>query len=85
MNDVKQQYWFRAKRYGLGWGLPLAWQGWVFFCSWLVLFPSGLLFLTPGNKPARWAFIATMVGLFLLVCFVKGDPQGRRWQNGGKS
>jgi hypothetical protein len=31
MNTNNPRYWFRAKRYGMGWGLPLAWQGWVFF------------------------------------------------------
>jgi hypothetical protein len=25
MNTNNPRYWFRAKRYGLGWGLPLAW------------------------------------------------------------
>jgi len=23
------RYWFPARRYGWGWGLPTAWQGWV--------------------------------------------------------
>jgi len=37
MNSNDPRYWFRAKRYGFGWGLPLAWQGWVFFLLWLLL------------------------------------------------
>lgn len=24
-----RKYWFPAKRFGWGWGLPSAWQGWV--------------------------------------------------------
>ena len=31
-----KQYWFRAKRYGWGWGLPIAWQGWVVLSVWFV-------------------------------------------------
>jgi hypothetical protein len=30
---TEKHYWFRAKRYGLGWGLPCSWQGWAFFLA----------------------------------------------------
>ena len=33
--SAETRYWFRAKRYGWGWGLPCSWQGWVFFLIWL--------------------------------------------------
>jgi hypothetical protein len=33
--------WFPAKRYGWGWGLPVAWQGWVVLLAWLALFVGG--------------------------------------------
>jgi hypothetical protein len=33
----KTVYWFKAKRYGYGWGLPGSWQGWAFFVPWLIL------------------------------------------------
>jgi hypothetical protein len=78
----KSRYWFRAKRYGWGWGLPLAWQGWVFFFSWITILPLGIRLYIRGDKPMRWAFMATMVVLLLGVCYWKGDPAGRRW-NGG--
>jgi len=82
MNSINQQYWFRAKRHGLGWGLPIAWHGWGFFCLWLVAIPFGLHFLTLDNKPLRWTFLGAMIGLLLAVCFSNGDPRGRRWQSG---
>ena len=28
-NEHKIKYWFPAKRVGLGWGSPIAWQGWL--------------------------------------------------------
>ena len=28
MNEP-EKYWFPAKRYGWGWGLPSTWQGWI--------------------------------------------------------
>jgi hypothetical protein len=85
MNDKDPPYWFRAKRYGLGWGLPLVWQGWVFLVFWMVSVPIGLRLLTPVSKPLRWAFIAAMGTFLLLICYWKGDPRGRRWNSGDRN
>jgi hypothetical protein len=82
MNTHKPRYWFRAKRYGLGWGLPLTWQGWVFFLSWMLVVLSGVRLLTDGGRVMRWAFIAAMVAMLAAVCYWKGEPNGRRWNNG---
>jgi hypothetical protein len=82
MNANNPRYWFRAKRYGWGWGLPLAWQGWVFFFSWLLIFPLGIRLLTPGSRTMRLVFIAAMVVLLAVICFWKGEPSGRRWNSG---
>ena len=41
MNE-KFQYWFPAKRYGWGWGLPQTWQGWVAFVVWLAALFGGI-------------------------------------------
>jgi hypothetical protein len=39
-NDTDtKNYWFRAQRYGWGWGLPLTWQGWIIVIAYTV-FPS---------------------------------------------
>jgi hypothetical protein len=82
MNANMPHYWFRAKSYGLGWGLPCAWQGWVFFIAWLIVLPVGLHVLTPGDRTLRFGFISAMVMGLLGVCYFKGDPAGRRWNSG---
>jgi hypothetical protein len=82
MNTDNPRYWFRAKRYGLGWGLPLAWQGWAVIFSWILIVLSGVRFLTPGSKPMRSAFVGAMVILLLVICYWKGEPRGRRWNSG---
>jgi hypothetical protein len=82
MSTNNRRYWFRAKRYGWGWGLPLAWQGWVVFFSWLLIVPLGVRFLITDSKPMRWAFIAAMVIVLLVICYWKGEPKGRRWNSG---
>jgi uncharacterized protein (DUF2062 family) len=40
--------WFRAKRFGYGAGLPIAWQGWVFLAMHLMLI-MGIAFWLGGN------------------------------------
>jgi hypothetical protein len=82
MDTPTPRYWFRAKSYGLGWGLPLTWQGWVFFLSWLAIVSGGVIGIAPRNRPMRWAFLAVMILLFIAVCYWKGDPRGRRWNSG---
>lgn len=47
MTSNDRKIWFPAKRYGWGWGLPVAWQGWVV----LLLFAIGIVasaWLLPG-------------------------------------
>jgi hypothetical protein len=82
MNTNSPRYWFRAKRYGLGWGLPLAWQGWVFLLAWIVTVLVGHRLLLPADKVLRWTFTGAMLILLLVVCYWKGEPLGRRWNSG---
>ena len=43
------EYWFPAKRYGWGWGLPSRWQGWVVLAIYAVLLVVGIVGLHPGT------------------------------------
>ena len=40
----RSRYWFPAKRYGWGWGLPVAWQGWLVLAVFFGLVAAGMLF-----------------------------------------
>ena len=75
-------YWFRAKRYGLGWGLPLVWQGWAVFVSWILILYLGTHYVMPGSRLMRWGFTSAMIILLLVICYWKGEPTGRRWNSG---
>jgi len=73
-------YWFRAKRYGWGWGLPMAWQGWLVFCAYLVLVIAGALVLPTDGHVIRFIVFTVALSLGLLaVCFAKGEPPKWRW------
>jgi hypothetical protein len=70
-------YWFRAKRSGLGWGLPCSWQGWVFFLAWLSGLLVAAIVLMPGRPFAFTLVLSGMTLIFVVICYVKGEPLSR--------
>src|ERR1043166_6380357 len=56
-----KQYWFRAKRYGWGWGMPATWQGWALLLGYFVLIASVPPILVLDSLPLFFAFISLMV------------------------
>jgi hypothetical protein len=72
--------WFAAKRYGLGAGLPISWQGWAVLLGYLAVV-FGSLFLLGERNPATYAvlIIATAV---LLVITARTTRGGWRWRWG---
>lgn len=80
MSPTEQRYWFRAKRYGWGWGLPATWQGWLVFLVWIAGFVLAIRYLIPRNFYVHLAFAVAMVGLLLAICYKKGEPP--RWRFG---
>lgn len=82
MSEMKK-YWFPAKRYGWGWGLPSAWQGWLVLAGFVVLLTGGALVLEPEHSRAGFgAYTAILCLVLLAVCWLKGEPP--RWRWGGK-
>ena len=87
-----KQYWFKAKKYGWGWGLPITWQGrlsfLVFILVWLLAI---LLILGTADETAHSnSSIALFIGIVVLdvlallyVSFRYGEPPKWRW--GGKN
>jgi hypothetical protein len=74
----KQKYWFPAKRYGWGWGLPSCWQGWVVFGLYFVLLGVGALRI--ASDPVVFATFAVMLSILLIaICWLKGEPSRWRW------
>ena len=73
-------YWFPAKRYGWGWGIPVTWQGWVVLAVYVALIAVAARLYPPSLVPARFA--ACLVGLscvVVAVCWATGEPPRWRW------
>lgn len=74
------KYWFPAKRYGWGWGLPLTWQGWLTFAVFLGLIVVGVFLFPPRHAPIAYIIYVVVLSLLLTgVCWLKGEPPRWRW------
>ena len=78
--DGDPKYWFPAKRYGRGWGLPSAWQGWVVLLVYVALVLGGipLLQVSKGNL-VYIAYVSGFTVVLVAVCWLKGEPPRWRW------
>jgi hypothetical protein len=72
--------WFAAKTYGLGSGLPIAWQGWVAAALFLVALLGTAVFV-------RWPLnilLETIVVIAFCVVNAAKTKGGWRWRWGGE-
>jgi len=78
--QTERKYWFPAKRYGWGWGIPATRQGWLVLTAFAGLLLIGSLLFPPRRKVGSFlAFVAMLCGLLVAVCWVKGEPPRWRW------
>jgi uncharacterized membrane protein YhaH (DUF805 family) len=83
MKEEKKEIWFPAKKYGFGWGLPIAWQGWVVLLVYVLLIITGSVMLSNSSKNIIWLlpFILILTILFIFICWKKGEKAEWRWGN----
>jgi len=74
------RYWFPAKTYGWGWGVPCTWEGWLVLAVFIGLI-IGVVRICPPER-SRAGFLAGVLGLaaaLILVCWWTGEPPKWRW------
>ena len=77
-------YWFRAKRYGWGWGLPRVWQGWLVLAAFIALLAAGFWLFPPHGKLVQFlVYVAFLVASLIAICWAKGEPPRWRWGDRG--
>lgn len=73
------QYWFRAKRYGWGWGLPVKWQGWAVLLGYVLALGAGVVWLPLPRPGAHVAYVLAITVGLVATCYLKGEPPKWRW------
>jgi hypothetical protein len=78
-----QKPWFRAKKYGWGWGLPLTWQGWVVFAGYFafIVYDAFRLDINSSSDVAvTYAFDSIVASIVLVViAYLTGEKPRWRW------
>ncbi|MBB3259326.1 hypothetical protein F4827_004201 [Paraburkholderia bannensis] len=75
-----RDYWFPAKRYGWGWGLPTRWQGWLVLIGYFALLGATLHAFAPQRHMAGFVVVVALLSLVLVgICWLKGEPPRWRW------
>jgi len=85
MSDNDREIWFPAKRFGWGWSLPCAWQGWAVLAAYFLMLVIGVTNIDPGRQHAL--FIGWVTGwtvLLCIVCWIKGERPRWRWGERGR-
>jgi len=79
MSDMPK-YWFPAKRYGWGWGLPSTWQGWIVLVGYLFLMITGITIISPKFNAIKYViYTAFLTAIFIIICWRYGEPPRWRW------
>ena len=74
----REDYWFRKKRFGWGWGAPNNLQGWIFLVVWVALIIVGGRIL---RGISEMIFLIGMLSLLGVVLYFRGEPPGRgQWK-----
>jgi hypothetical protein len=77
------RYWFPAKRYGWGWGLPVTWQGWAVLIAFVALVVGGAFVFPPRNELAAYLiYVLALSCALVAVCWLTGEPPRWRWGKG---
>ena len=72
--------WFKAKTYGVGWGLPNTWQGWITYAFYLGLMAAWTILFPPSRVWELFiAGIAVLSAGMLALLLLKGEKPKWRW------
>lgn len=76
----RTQYWFPVKRAGSGWGwgLPIAWQGWLALGLFLAAATTGSIALLAHGQLALLGYNGALMLLLVGLMLWKGEPQSMR-------
>lgn len=77
--------WFRAKKYGWGWGLPLTWQGWAVLAVYLGFIVYDFQRIDSHSHSGSDTLINFVPEVILasiilvIICYLTGEKPKWRW------
>jgi hypothetical protein len=75
-----RRFWFPAKTYGWGWGLPDTWQGRAVLVVFVVALVVGAVLIDPRHRPVHFVAYTIVMNVGLgIVCWITGEPPRWRW------
>jgi hypothetical protein len=78
--DGMDRPWFAAKRFGIGSGWPIAWQGWVALAVFVAAMAANLIYV---GWPLKFVLEGVIVIAFCVVNAAK-TKGGWRWRWGSE-
>jgi peptidoglycan/LPS O-acetylase OafA/YrhL len=76
-------FWFPAKRYGWGWGLPVRWQGWAVLAGYFALVFGAIAYFEPRHVPPLrlLVYLTLLTAVLIAIVALKGErPLRWRWR-----
>jgi hypothetical protein len=72
--------WFKARRYGWGWGAATTWQGWAVYAVFTALIVLNAVAFPPDRHLAAFLACLSMLTTALIgICATKGERPHWRW------
>ncbi|MEK7572016.1 MAG: hypothetical protein AAB553_07120 [Patescibacteria group bacterium] len=75
---MKNLYWFRARKHGIGW-VPVTWQGWLVLLMYVIALVY--VFFNHDYSPSVqiiwthfWPKIILLTLVLIIVTYIKGEP-----------
>jgi hypothetical protein len=79
-SPLESKYWFRAKRHGWGWGLPMTWQGWGVLLVYVALVLGGIPLIQASKGDLVYVvYLCILTAVLVVICRLKGEPARWRW------
>ena len=76
--------WFAPKRFGIGIGMPVRWQGWALLVLFMAVAIGADRLLVPDHWRTYWAVLAVDAAIFGVVAVPRTRGGWRwRWGRGG--
>ena len=73
MLQFNEDAWFARKKFGLGWGMPRRWQGWLVYAGYLLLIVGPAPVILERSQTLYFGYAVVVTVLLVFVLLLKGE------------